>query len=454
MEPILNRPVSSDVSRRVENTAGIAAAAARTLAGLPQSIRGNALGALEAGLAENQDRIFEANRRDLKAAEAADLPAALVKRLRLDEAKLLEARQMLSTLAHQEDPLGRILEARELDERLVLRRVTCPIGVLAFIFESRPDALIQMAGLSVRTGNALLVKGGREAEHTNRVLVGILGESAAREGLPEGWISGLDSREDVRCLLGLDSLVDLLIPRGSREFVSAVKDSTKIPVLGHADGVCHVYIHDDADRDKTIRITVDSKTQYPAACNAAEVLLVHRKAAARILPSIVHELELRGVTLELCPESAALLGTGPKRIVKEDARWSVEFLDLRMAVRIVDSLEEAANHINRYGSGHTDCIVTESREAGRIFLGLVDSASVFLNASTRFADGFRYGLGAEVGISTGKLHARGPMGVEGLLTYKWLLEGDGHGVAEFSDGTRSFKHRDLPEEIGGRYGAD
>lgn len=438
---------------RVEAAAQSAATAARTLAGLRPEAREDALRALESGLDEDGDRIFEANRRDLRAAESAGLPAVLVKRLRFDEEKLGETRRMLSVLARQADPLGRILEARRLDAGLVLRRVTCPIGVLAFIFESRPDALIQMAGLSVRSGNALLVKGGREAEHTNRELVRILGKAGARAGLPEGWLAGLESREDVQSLLGLDELVDLLIPRGSREFVAAVKGSTKIPVLGHADGVCHVYLHEDADPDKAVRITVDSKTQYPAACNAAEVLLVHRNAAPRILPVVVRELERRGVALELCPESAALLGADPNRTVKEDSGWSVEFLDLRMAVRIVDSLEAAADHINRYGSGHTDCIVAESREAGRTFLGLVDSSSVFLNASTRFADGFRYGLGAEVGIATGKLHARGPMGVEGILTYKWLLEGDGHGVAEYSDGTRSFEHRDLPEEIGGRYGA-
>ncbi len=440
------------VRGKIEEKAEIAAAAARVLSGLSPETRGKALGALGAGLAEHRGRIVEANRRDLEAAEEAGLSSALVKRLRFDEEKLAETRCMLTTLEMQRDPLGRVQEARRLDRGLVLRRVTCPIGVLAFIFESRPDALIQMVGLSVRSGNALLVKGGREAEHTNRVLVEILGDAGVQAGLPKGWLAALESREDVRSLLALDSLVDLLIPRGSREFVSAVKDSTRIPVLGHADGVCHVYLHADADTDKAVRVVVDSKTQYPAACNAAEVLLVHRDAAPRVLPEVVGALERRGVALELCPESAAILGERPSRTVKADSDWSVEYLDLRMAVRIVDSLETAVDHINRYGSGHTDCIVTESREAGRTFLGLVDSSSVFLNASTRFADGYRYGLGAEVGISTGKIHARGPMGVEGILTYKWLLEGEGHTVADFCDGIRRFEHRDLPEEVGGLYG--
>ena len=275
---------------------------------------------------------------------------------------------------------------------------------------------------------------------------------ARRRGLPIGWLGELETRQEVAELLALDRYVDLVIPRGSNSFVRHIMETSRIPVLGHAGGVCHVYVHEDADLSMAACVVVDSKAQYPAVCNAAEVLLVHSKIAQRALPEIAASLESASVRLDLCPRSMAILGPGgpecPGRELKSDEDWSVEYLDLRMAVKVVDSLDEAVAHINRYGSGHTDAIVAASGDGARRFMAGVDSASVFWNASTRFADGYRYGLGAEVGISTGKLHARGPMGLEGLMTYKWMLEGSGQVVADYASGARRFEHAELEGERG------
>ena len=396
-----------------------------------------------ARLRENRAAVFAANEADLDAARAAGLPAPLLARLGYGEKKLQESVAMLGALAALPDPAGRVLEARRLDTGLLLRRVSCPIGLVALVFESRPDALVQMAGLAIKSGNAIIVKGGREAEHTNRALSSIVAGAGVDAGLPDGWLGQLETRGEVAELLALDQYVDLVIPRGSNEFVRHIKDTSRVPVLGHADGVCHVYVHADADLDMAARIVTDSKVQYPVACNAAEVLLVDAAIAGRALPRLVASLESAGVALELCSRSYALVGAGPGRVLKGDGDWSVEYLDYRMAVRVVDSLEEAIAHINRYGSGHTDAIVCTMPETARRFMDEVDSASVFHNASTRFADGYRYGLGAEVGISTGKLHARGPMGMDGLMTYKWKLEGHGHVVADYASGTKVFEHADI-----------
>jgi len=310
-----------------------------------------------------------------------------------------------------------------------------------------------MAGLAAKSGNAIIVKGGREAERTNRVMAQIIAKAGIEAGLPSGWLGAIETREAVGELLELDSYVDLVVPRGSKEFVRRIQETSRIPVLGHADGICHVYIHEDADLNMASSIVVDSKAQYPAACNAAEVLLVHRKIACEALPRIAAALEHASVQLDLCPESFSILGSAPGRQVKMDGQWSIEYLDLHMAVRIVDSLEDAINHINRYGSGHTDSIVASSNDAAEKFMNGVDSSSVYWNASTRFADGYRYGLGAEVGISTGKLHARGPMGLEGLLTCKWKLEGRGHIASDYIYGEKHFEHTELPEEVGKLYEA-
>jgi glutamate-5-semialdehyde dehydrogenase len=401
------------------------------------------LGLVAARLRENSAAVYAANEADLEAARAARLPSPLLARLGYGEKKLEESVAMLGALAALPDPAGRVLEARRLDTGLVLRRVSCPIGLIALIFESRPDALMQMAGLAAKSGNAIIVKGGREAEQTNRALSSIVAVAGIEAGLPDGWLGQLETRGEVAELLALDQYVDLVIPRGSNEFVRHIMDTSRVPVLGHADGVCHVYVHGDADLEMAVRIAVDSKAQYPVACNAAEVLLVDAAIAGKALPRLASALESAGVALELCPRSYAIVGSVPGRVLKGDDEWSVEYLDYRMAVRLVDSLDDAIAHINRHGSGHTDAIVCTSHDVARRFMDEVDSASVYHNASTRFADGYRYGLGAEVGISTGKLHARGPMGMDGLMTYKWKLEGNGHIVADYASGSNAFEHVDL-----------
>jgi glutamate-5-semialdehyde dehydrogenase len=424
-------------------------------------VRDAALKNIEASLSERRTEIAAANQADLDAALESGLPEPILKRLVFDEKKLKDALAGLHSLAAMPDPVGRVLEARVLDEGLVLRRVSCPIGLVAMIFESRPDALVQMAGLAAKSGNAIVLKGGSEARNSNRTLAAIIAQAGEKAGLPENWLTALETREQTADLLALHEYVDLVIPRGSREFVARIKETSRIPVLGHSDGVCHVYVHEDADPGMTATIAVDSKTQYPAACNAAEVLLVHSAWAARHLSGILLALLDSGVRLVLCArsrETLAAMAVGDASALAllasplveafggED--WSVEYLDLRMAVRIVDSLEEAIAHINRFGSGHTDAIVTASEGAAATFMNAVDSASVYRNASTRFADGYRYGLGAEVGIATGKLHARGPMGVDGLLTYKWKLEGSGQIVADYASGKSKFIHREIPIESG------
>lgn len=410
------------------------AKAARDFLSRPRTTKDAALLAMAAALKAEAPRIFAANREDLGAAKASGLPEPIQKRLLFDEAKLAEVLAGLEALAGLPDPAGRVLEARRLDERLELRRISSPIGLIALIFESRPDALVQMAGLAAKSGNAIVVKGGREAKATNRVLAEVLAKAGTAAGLPEAWLTALETREEVDALLKEDAYVDLVIPRGSKEFVSHIMAVSSIPVMGHADGICHVYVDDTAEPGMAARIAVDSKAQYPAACNAAEVLLVHSAFAQRRLPGgksgldiLTEALEAARVELDFAPPS-----------------WAVEYLDLKMAVKVVDSLDEAIAHVNTWGSGHTDAIVTESPEAAARFLREVDSASVYHNASTRFADGWRYGLGAEVGISTGKLHARGPVGLPGLMTYKWVLEGRGQVVADYSSGARSFLHEDLP----------
>ena len=434
------------------------ASAAAVFLGVAEAARNAALDRIAERLELARSDIEKANAGDVAAAEAAGLAAPLLKRLAFSGHKIDDSIEGIRALRRLPDPVGRILEARLLDEGLTLRRVSCPIGLVAMIFESRPDALVQMACLAAKSGNAIVLKGGSEARGTNRVLSEVIGAAGEESGLPENWLTALETRAEIGELLALDQYVDLVIPRGSKEFVARIKATSRIPVLGHSDGVCHVYIHGDADPAMVERIVLDSKTQYPAVCNAAEVLLLDAAYAEQHIPQLLQALSAAGVYLDLCPRSAAILkaggapleagqpggpGPGIGYSVKSDEAWSVEYLDLRMAVRIVDSLDEAIAHINRYGSGHTDAIVCTSAEAARRFMTGVDSADVYHNASTRFSDGYRYGLGAEVGISTGKLHARGPMGLEGLTTYKWLLEGSGQIVADYASGRRSFVHKDL-----------
>lgn len=416
--------------------------AAWTLAASAPESRNAALDAMARALEDRREAIFAANEADRAQAERDGLAAPLLKRLTFGEEKLTAVVDGLKALAGLPDPIGETTLARELTEGLKLYRVTCPIGVIGVIFESRPDALVQIASLALKSGNAVLLKGGREALRTNEALCEALREAAASVGLPADFAQLLTSREDVAAMLREDALIDLIIPRGSNEFVRYIMDNSRIPVLGHADGVCHVYVDKAADLDMAVRLAVDSKAQNVAVCNAAETLLVHREIAAAFLPLLLPAMRKKGVRLLGDEATRAVI---PVEIATEED-WRAEYLDYVLSIRVVDGLEEAIEHINRYGSHHTDCIVTADDEAAAAFLTRVDSAGVYRNVSTRFADGFVYGFGAEVGIATGKLHARGPMGLEGLTTYKYKLLGDGHLMAEMKSGQRRYTHVTLDED--------
>ena len=405
-------------------------------------LKNAALAAIERELRSRAAIIFEANAQDLAAAKSDNLPAPLQKRLKFDEEKLAEVCAGLESLRTIEDPVGRIISARELDERLELYQVACPIGVIGVIFESRPDALVQISSLCLKSGNAVLLKGGSEASNTNRALADAIAEAARSVAVPDGWIQLLETRTEIGEMLKLDSYVDLIIPRGSNEFVKYIMDNTNIHVLGHADGICHAYIHSDADKEKAAKIIVDSKTQYVAVCNALETLLVHRDIAKEALPLLKKELEGAGVLLKGCDIT--------REFIDVDAAggddWETEYLDLVLSIKVVDGFSDAVDHINTHGSHHTDTIITEDRNTAERFMDSVDSANVFFNCSTRFSDGYRYGLGAEVGIGTGKVHARGPVGIEGLLIYKWKLYGDGQIVADYSGpNAKRFTHRSITD---------
>ncbi|MDO4745475.1 MAG: glutamate-5-semialdehyde dehydrogenase [Bacillota bacterium] len=408
------------------------------MASLAGDVRNAALDAVAAALTANKAAIFEANEKDMAAAEAAGLPTPIVNRLKFDEHKLQTCVTGINDLIDLEDPLFKELLKRELDDDLVLTKTTCPIGVIGVIFESRPDALVQIAALCMKSGNCAVLKGGSEAKNTNRVLFGIIYEAALSAGLPEGFAVLIEDRAEINELLKCHDYVDLLIPRGSNEFVQYIMDNSKIPVMGHADGICHVYVDGAADIDKAIPIIIDSKTQYVAACNTAETLLVHKDIAELLIP-LLAEASGDKISYRCDARSMGLIACD----VATEEDYKTEYLDYILSVKVVDDIDEAINHINRYGSHHTDCIVTEDKDSAQKFMSLVDSAGVYQNCSTRFADGFRYGFGAEVGISTGKIHARGPVGLDGLVTYKYKLVGEGHVVSDYANGTATFKFRDL-----------
>ena len=416
--------------------------AALTLAAADLSQRNAALLAMAKALNAHQADIFAANDADVAQATVDGLAAPLLKRLAFREEKLAAVTEGLEALAALPDPIGQTTYARELTEGLKLYRVACPIGVIGVIFESRPDALVQIASLALKSGNAVLLKGGREALHTNQALCDCLREAAEEVGLPADFAQLLTTRDDVAAMLKEDELIDLIIPRGSNEFVRYIMDNSRIPVLGHADGICHVYVDKAADVEMAVSIAVDSKAQNVSVCNAMETLLVHRDVAADFLPKMLPAMQAKNVRL-LGDE--AVRGIIPVEPAAE-ADWATEYLDYTLSIRVVDALNAAIEHINRYGSGHTDCIVTEDVAAAQAFMTRVDSAGVYHNVSTRFADGFVYGFGAEVGIATGKIHARGPMGLEGLTTYKYKLLGSGQLMAEMKSGTRKYTHTLLNEE--------
>jgi glutamate-5-semialdehyde dehydrogenase len=422
-----------------------ARAAARPLAALPGPARSRLLERLASALENpsSRGRVLEANARDMELAHQDEargvLGHALVKRLHLDEGKLDSCADGLRQLGRMPELVGRRLTHRQLDDQLVLERVSCPLGVLGVVFEARPEALVQITGLGWKSGNAVVLKGGREARESNRALSEVARSVLDAEGLDPRALVLLEDRAEVDALLALDDLVDLMIARGSSSFIHHVRGKTRIPVMAHADGICHVFLHAAADSDKAASVVLDSKCTYPAACNAVETLL-WEPGAASALDACVSALGKVGVELRGCP---ATRHRHPDLVPATEDDWDTEYGAAILSIRQVGDLDQALAHIERHGSRHTEAIVTEDAATAARFLGEVDAACVFHNASTRFADGYRFGLGAEVGISTDKLHARGPVGVEGLLTYRWLLHGDGHITADYGAGKKRFQHRDL-----------
>jgi len=431
---------------RVSRTAEIAGLKeeARRLGFSSVEERNEALSLIAHGLGRDWEAIKAANDEDVAEATDAGVALALVKRLVYSEAKQREAQNGIADVMALGDPIGRVRQKRELDEGLILTQVTVPIGVIGMIFEARPDALVQIVTLCLKSGNAIILKGGSEARRTNAALVASMRKSLEKSRLASGWIVLLESRSDVSEMLTMEDSIDLLIPRGSKEFVSYIMSHTAIPVLGHADGICHLYIDERADLSMALAVAYDAKTQYPAACNAVETILVHQQIAAAFIPALKQRFG-QDVVIHGDERCAALIDCIPY----QDGDYDTEYLDMAVNIRVVDSIDEAIAHIARHGSSHTDAIVTGDEAAKRTFLAQVDSADVFVNCSTRFADGYRFGLGAEVGISTQKIHARGPVGMEGLLSTKYLLEGSGQIVADYTgDGEHTFTHIELSTEEG------
>jgi glutamate-5-semialdehyde dehydrogenase len=431
----------------VTSIAHSAREASRELAFLSGETRKASLLAIADALEKNSERILAANAQDCAAAEkllsTGEMTQALFSRLCIKESGIAEMATRVREVANLPDPLGKRLAATELDEGLILHKESCALGVIAVVFESRPDVVPQIASLALKSGNAVLLKGGAEAANSNESIVAVWRETLCRfSDVPQESIHLLQSRSDVMELLRLHREVDLLIPRGSKEFVAFMEQNSRIPILSHGEGICHVFVDRAADLSRAVRVTLDSKVQYPAACNSVETLLVHKDIATAFLPRVVAELRRANVEVRGCARVLALLPEA-KLVPAIEKDWSTEYSDLILSVKIVDTLEQGLEHIHWYGSKHTECIVTEDQAVAERFLQEVDAAGVFQNASTRFADGYRYGLGAEVGISNGKLHARGPMGIEGLTTYKYKLRGNGHIVAEYSSGVRHFKHKPL-----------
>jgi glutamate-5-semialdehyde dehydrogenase len=419
--------------------------AAIALAKLPSEAKNTALEAIAVALDQQAEMILTANHKDVTAANANKLPSALIARLKLDANKLKSMVAGVRDVIRLDDPIGDRQIHRELDTGLVLERLSCPLGVIGVIFEARPDAVTQIAALGIKSGNGVILKGGSEAVHSCEAIAFVMYKALEELFTKHGGVSPnvvqlLTTRAETLAILKMDKLIDLIIPRGSNQFVRYIQNNTHIPVLGHADGVCHLYVDESADLDKAVAIAVDSKTQYPAACNAIETMLVHSAIAPKFLPLALASLQEKGVELRGCDHTQKIIAINPAN----ESDWGMEYCDLILSIKIVDSLEEAMTHITTYGSKHTEAIVTEDQAIANIFTSDIDAAGVYQNCSTRFADGFRYGFGAEVGISTNKMPPRGPVGLEGLVTYKYRLVGNGHIVADYAGtNAKAFTHRDL-----------
>jgi glutamate-5-semialdehyde dehydrogenase len=418
--------------------------AARQLAVLPTAARNQALEFVAQALEAATPEILAANQTDCEIAQQAGLSPSLYGRLKLDADKLKGAIAGVRDVGRLADPIGAVQIHRELDAGLVLQRVACPLGVLGVIFEARPDAVMQIAALAIKSGNGVILKGGKEAVRSCEVLVRAIQQGLQQAEIDPAGVQLLTTREETLELLRLEQYIDLIIPRGSNSFVRFVQENTRIPVLGHADGICHLYVDRAADLEKAVAITIDAKTQYPSACNTIETLLVHQAIAAECLPQAATALQAKQVELRGDQQTCRILTPALEIAEATEADWSTEYSDLILAIKVVGSLAEAVVHINTYGSRHTEAIVTEDLQAADWFMAQVDAAGVFHNCSTRFADGFRYGFGAEVGISTQKLPPRGPVGLEGLVTYKYKLVGDGHVAATYTGtNAKPFTHQDL-----------
>ena len=403
--------------------------ASKKVATVSTEIKNKALLNIAESLRLNTDKIFEANKRDLGEAKILvqnnELSQATFNRLKLDENKMRDMIQGIIDISNLEDPIGKVLLKRELDKGLILSKISCPIGVLGIIFEARPDVISQISALAIKSSNAVILKGGKESINTNKAIMLAIQEALEKtEGFPDNVLNQVFSRDDVKNMLSMDKYIDLIIPRGGNSLVKFIKENTKIPVLGHADGICHIFVDETADLEKAKKIIIDAKTQYPSACNSVETVLIHKNF--KYPSELLKALEDADIELISTPES-----------------WHKEYSDKILAYKYVDSLDEAIEHVNEYSSGHTESIITENKENAKEFMNSIDSAGVYHNVSTRFADGFRYGFGAEVGISTNKTHARGPVGLEGLTIYKYNLEGDGDIVKDYAEGKKKFSHKDL-----------
>lgn len=423
----------------IKEQAKLVKLASPKMAGSSEEQRNKALQAVVKALEEHRDEIFAANKEDLEQAAKDHVAAPIVKRLKFDEIKLRDVIAGIEDLINLSDPLFKRQMNRQLDEGLTLVRETCPIGVIGVIFEARPDALIQISSLCIKSGNCVILKGGSETMNSNRVLFNIIYDAVIESGMPKNCMLQLEARSEISELLTCNEYVDLLIPRGSNAFVQYIMNNTKIPVMGHADGICHIYVDKNADIEKAIPIIIDAKTQYVSACNAVETLLIHKDILDEFVPKLALALKENNVELRGSEKIVSIVGCNNSS--EEDDK--TEYLDLIVSAKEVDSVEEAIEHINYFGSHHTDCIITEDKDTAEYFMRYVDSAGVYQNCSTRFADGYRYGFGAEVGISTSKIHARGPVGLEGLVSYKYKLYGSGHIVDDYAKGEKNFHFKDL-----------